>query len=295
MLKENYQKMDNSKTKMEPIDLRAIFKDKNPKLAKWIPSFVYNYINKIVHIDEVNEIIEKYGNLEGADFASAVVKHCNIQKKIIGLENIPKEGRFIFAANHPLGGFDAMLLMSEVTLHLGGTFRFLANDILTAIKPLSSVFIPINKFGTKSKEAARLSQEAYDSDMQILIFPAGLNSRKINGKVQDTEWNKHFIQKAVQHERDIVLVHISGQNSNFFYNLSNIRRAIGIKWNLEMFYLADEFFRQRGKTFTLTFSQPIPYQSLDKSKTTKEWARKLRDKLFNLPLRSKNNKKQTSS
>lgn len=282
--------MSTTYTKMRPIDLQAVFKEKNPALAKWIPAFIYRYINRIMHMDEVNEIIDKYGDLQGADFASAVVKHFQVKEQVVGIENIPHKGRFIFAANHPLGGFDAMLLMNEVTKHLGGQFKFLANDILTQIKPLTSVFIPINKFGMKSRNAAQLSQEAYDSDQQILIFPAGLNSRKIDGKVQDTEWNKHFIQKAVQHERDIILVHIQGRNSNFFYNLSNFRRAIGIKWNLEMFYLADEFFKQRGKTFQLTFSKPIAYHSLNKSKSAKEWASELRKQLFELPEQSKKQK-----
>ncbi|MFV0365342.1 MAG: 1-acyl-sn-glycerol-3-phosphate acyltransferase [Mangrovibacterium sp.] len=279
--------MVDTHTKMEPIDLKALFKEKNPGLAKWIPKFIYNYIDKIMHIDEVNEIIEKYGHLQGADFASAVMKHFNVQDHVVGLENIPPDGRYIFAANHPLGGFDAMLLMDEVTRHMGCSFKFLANDILTAIKPLKDVFIPINKFGSKSRKAAQLSQEAYDSDQQILIFPAGLNSRKIDGIIQDTEWNKHFIQKSVQHQRDIVLVHIQGQNSNFFYNLSNFRRAIGIKWNLEMFYLSNEFFNQRGKTFQLTFNKPIPYNTFDKSKTQKEWAQELRKQLFELPTKFK--------
>ncbi|MFV0521057.1 MAG: 1-acyl-sn-glycerol-3-phosphate acyltransferase [Mangrovibacterium sp.] len=277
----------NMNVRMEPIDLRKLFRAKNPGIAKWIPQFVYNYIDRIVHIDETNEIIAKYGHLRGADFASAIVKHFNVKEDIIGLENIPTEGRFIFAANHPLGGFDAMLLMNEVTKHLGGEFRFLANDILTAIKPLEDVFIPINKFGTKSRNAARLSQEAYDSNKQILIFPAGLNSRKIDGKIQDTEWHKHFIQKSIEHKRDVILVHIDGKNSNFFYNLSNFRRAIGIKWNLEMFYLADEFFKQRGRTFQLTFSKPIPYNTFDKSKSQKAWAKELRNRLFELPTKIK--------
>lgn len=279
--------MSSQQTRMEPIDLKALFREKNPGLAKLIPQFVYNYIDRIVHIDEVNEIIEKYGDLEGADFATAVVNHFGVKDEVVGLEDVPREGRYIFAANHPLGGFDAMLLMDEVKNHVGGNFKFLANDLLTAIKPLANVFIPINKFGGKSKEVVKLSEESYESDGQILIFPAGLNSRKINGVVQDTPWNKHFIQKAVQHKRDVVLVHIEGRNSNFFYNLSNFRRAIGIKWNLEMFFLSDEFFSQKGKTFKLTFSKPIPHSTFDKSKSQKEWATELRQQLFDLPKQAK--------
>ncbi|WP_163718260.1 1-acyl-sn-glycerol-3-phosphate acyltransferase [Mangrovibacterium lignilyticum] len=273
---------EQPENKLKPINVRALFKEKNPKLARLLPGFVYNYINKIGHIDECNEIITNYGHLQGAEFAQRTVEHFNVREKVIGLDNVPSEGRYIFVANHPLGGFDALLLISNV-FKKSGELRFLVNDVLMKITPLSNIFVPINKHGGHSRQAAKTIEETYKSDNQILIFPAGLASRKIDGKIIDTDWKKHFVQKSIEHKRDVIPVHISGQNSKFFYNFSNIRKALGIKWNLEMFYLSDETFRHKGREFCLTFGKPIPYTTFDNSKTQKEWADEVRSILYALP------------
>ena len=266
----------------KPVDMRDVFKEKAPNLAKFVPGFVYRYINRIMHIKEVNEILGSYGDQKGIEFANSMVDYFNVSQEINGLENIPKEGRFIFAANHPLGGFDCILLMSNVNKILGEV-RFLVNDILMNIPQLEGVFVPIDKHGSHGRNIAKTIKENYDSDVQILIFPSGYASRKVKGKVTDLDWKKHFIQKSIQHKRDVIPVHVSGQNSNFFYRLANFRKFIGLKWNLEMFFLADESFKHRGQKFTLTFGEPIPYQTFDKSKTHKEWAENVRKTLYSLP------------
>ncbi|WP_120275614.1 1-acyl-sn-glycerol-3-phosphate acyltransferase [Mangrovibacterium diazotrophicum] len=268
--------------KLKPINVKALFNEKNPKIARLLPGFIYRYINRIGHIDECNEIITNYGHLKGVEFAQKTVEHFGVSEEVCGIENVPTNGRYIFVANHPLGGFDALLLISNVYKRIGD-LRFLVNDVLMKITPLANIFVPINKHGAHSREAARAIEETYKSDKQILIFPAGLASRRIKGKVVDTDWKKHFIQKSVEHKRDVIPVHISGQNSGFFYNLSNIRTALGIKWNLEMFYLSDETFRHKGAKFTLTFGKPIPYTTFNNSKTAKEWADKVREILYALP------------
>ncbi|WP_372776292.1 1-acyl-sn-glycerol-3-phosphate acyltransferase [Mangrovibacterium sp.] len=270
------------KNTLKPIDVKALFVEKNPKLARLLPGFVYRYINKIGHIDECNEIISKYGHLRGVEFAQSLVNHFEISEKVVGLENVPTSGRYIFVANHPLGGFDALLLISNVYKR-AGELRFLVNDLLLKISPLANIFVPINKHGGHSRQAVKAIEETYRSDLQILIFPSGLASRKINKKIEDTDWKKHFIQKAIEHKRDVIPVHISGHNSNFFYRLSNLRKKIGLKWNLEMLYLADETFGHKGQKFTLTFGKPIPHQTFDNSKTQKEWADEIRRILYELP------------
>lgn len=266
---------------LKPINIRALFEEKNPGLARLLPGFVYRYINRIGHIDECNEIIARYGRLTGIDFVHGSIEYFGVDEVVKGIENVPESGRFIFVANHPLGGFDALLLISNVHKRIG-ELRFLVNDVLMKISPLSSIFVPINKHGGHSRQAARLIEETYQSDIQVLIFPAGLASRKFHGKITDTDWKKHFIQKAVEHRRDVIPVHISGQNSNFFYRLAKIRKALGIKWNLEMFYLSDETFRHKGSRFTLTFGKPIPWQTFDQTKTPKEWTDEVRRVLYAL-------------
>ena len=272
----------DTKTTIKPIDIREVFKDKSPKIARMLPGFIYGYLNKILHIDFINELLQKYGHLKGIEFVDKVVEMFNVHEYIHGIENIPSKGKFIFASNHPLGGFDGLLLMKNVDKKLGA-FKFLANDILLNIPQLSPVFVPVNKHGGHAREAARSLSGVYESESQVLIFPSGLASRKIKGQIMDLEWKKHFISKAVQHKRNVIPVFISGRNTNRFYRLARFRKFFRIKWNLEMFFLPDETYRHRNADVHLYFGKPIPYLTFDKTKTHQEWAEWIKQKVYALP------------
>ena len=267
---------------MDKINVREVFKEKNPKIAKLIPGFIFRYIERIVHQKEVNEIREQINHLQGLDYAKGIIDYFDIKIQIKGEEFIPTEGRNIFVANHPLGGFDGIVFAHAVG-QKNPNIKFLVNDILMNLNNFDSIFIPVNKHGRQSIEYVRRIEETYKSNDQVLNFPAGLCSRKINGEIVDLEWRKSFISKAVEHKRDVVPVHISGRNSNFFYNLSNFRTKLGIKINFEMFYLVDEAFKQKKKNITLTFGKPIPYQKFDKSMHAKDWAKKIQKHIYKLP------------
>lgn len=266
----------------KPVNIREIFKKKNPVLAKIMPGFVFNYIKRILHLDFFNDFLKRNGHLEGIPFINQAVIEFNITEQIYGLENLPGSGRFIFSSNHPLGGFDALLLMRCVDKKLG-KLKFLTNDILLGIPSLRPMFIPINKHGSNSREAAEVLNNTYNSDEQILIFPSGLASRKIKGLIVDLEWKKHFIAKSVKHKRDVIPVFIGGRNSNRFYRLANIRKFLHIKWNIEMFYLPDELMKHRNSEVPVYFGKPIPFQTFDKSKTHQEWAEWVKDRVYELP------------
>jgi len=265
----------------KPICIREIFANKSPRLAKFVPGFVYRYFTKILHLDYINHALKDYGHLKGIDFVDTVVEDFNVTEHVHNADNIPTTGKYIFASNHPLGGFDSLLLMKNVNNKLGD-LKFLANDILMNLPNLSPVFVPVNKHGGHAREAAKALTQAYNSDNQILIFPSGLASRKIKGKIVDLEWKKHFIQKAVQHKRDIIPVFISGRNSNRFYRIAKWRKFFRIKWNLEMFYLVDETMKHRNSDVHLYFGEPIPYSTFDKSKSYAEWAEWVKGKVYNL-------------
>lgn len=253
------------------IDLENIIRTKNPALAKIIPGFVISYLKKIVHQEELNEFLDQWGYLEDSELIAAGLKHFEIKYKVTGAEKIPHAGRYIFVSNHPLGGLDGLVFIHELSSHFT-SIKFPVNDILTNIKNLSGIFLPVNKHGAQAKDAAIRIEEAYSSDSQILYFPAGLCSRKKRGVIKDLQWQKSFIVKAVQHRRNIVPAFFSGRNSDFFYKLANVRKLLGIKANIEMLYLADEMFRQRDKEINLVFGEAIPWETFDKSRTALEWA-----------------------
>lgn len=263
------------------IDVEQVLYSKNPALSKSIPRFIINYLKRIVHQDELNDFLNRYGHLKGAGFIEAGLKYFNIKYTVTGSENIQLQGRYIFVSNHPLGGLDGLVFIRELSNYYSD-LKFPVNDILMNITNLSGIFLPVNKHGAQGREAALNIEEAYASDSQILYYPAGLCSRKKKGVIRDLQWHKSFISKAVRHKRDIMPAFFSGRNSDFFYNLSNFRKALGIKANIEMLYLVDELFKQKGREIKLVFGKPIPWQTFDASRTHPEWAEWVKSRSYEL-------------
>lgn len=263
------------------LDVEKVLFSKNPSLARVVPGFLVSYLKRIVHQNELNSFLTDYEHCRDAELIGEFLKRLQITYKVHGEENLPSEGRFIFVSNHPLGGLDGVVFIYEVAKFFPN-IKFPVNDILTNIENLSGIFLPVNKHGGQARDAAKLIEDTYASDSQILYFPAGLCSRKIKGKITDLEWHKSFISKAIQHKRDIIPAYFSGRNSNFFYNLANFRKMVGIKGNIEMLYLPDEMFRQKGKEIHLVFGKPVPWQTFDKSKTAPEWAAWVKSESYKL-------------
>ncbi len=263
------------------IDVDAIFKKKNPRVYKLLPGFILSYIKRTIHQEEINEALTKFKNIYGLDFLAHVLDFYGIKYTTSGEENIPGDGRFIFVSNHPLGGLDGMVFLDLIGKH-HRNLKFIVNDLLLNLKNLEPVFIPVNKHGRQSVEYVRKIEELYSSDQQVLYFPAGLCSRKQGNKIMDLEWKKTFIRKAIEHKRDIIPVYFEGRNSAFFYRLANIRQKLGIKANLEMFYLPDEMFRQKNQKIHVTIGNPIPWSHFDESKTNLEWAKEVKKIVYNL-------------
>lgn len=267
------------KEKEKFIDIRKVIQDKNPRLLKWMPGPLLRYITRIAHEDDINAIMAKNGHLQGLDFVDALIAEFGVEVVLTGEENIPLEEQVIFAANHPLGGLDGIAFM-----HALGKYRkdikFLVNDLLSNIKNFDSLFVPVNKHGSHGRQATAVIEETYATAGAVLVFPAGLVSRKQEVGIKDLEWKKSFISKARKYKKDIVPVYIEGKNSSFFYNLARLRKKIGIKANVEMFYLADEMFAQKGKKVTIHVGKPISYDYFDLSKNDKDWAEEVKEQVY---------------
>jgi putative hemolysin len=273
--------MEDKEEKELKIDLEAVIRSKNPKLLKILPGFLIRYVKRIIHQDDLNRIIFRLKDLYDLDYVNQGLKELGAEYTVEGMENIPDTGRFIFAGNHPLGGLDGLVLMSAV----GRKFKdvkFIVNDLLLNLKNMNGIFVPVNKHGRQTVDYARKIDDTYLSGAQILYFPAGLCSRKIKGQIVDLEWQRNFIAKAVEYKRDIVPFYFQARNTDFFYNLANIRKKLKIKANIEMVYLVDEMFKQRNKKIHLTFGKPIPYTVFDASRTKKEWAGYVREIVYGI-------------
>jgi len=270
------------KKNFKPISIKDLFMDKNPKVGRWIPGFVYRFLSRILRIDFMNDpILYNHGYKKDVEFARASIEVFNVTLEVKGRDHLPPEGRFIFVSNHPLGGFDGMMIISELSRNYPH-MKVLVNDLLTNIKNMDGIFVPINKHGAQATENVRRINAIFESDQQVMTFPAGLVSRRKKGQIRDSDWQKSIITKARQTKRDIIPIHVTGRCSNFFYNLANLRKFLGIKTNLEMFFLPNESYKHRNKHFVITFGKPIPYATFDRRHTPVEWAAKVKDHTYSL-------------
>ncbi len=263
------------------IDIAKILKNKIPKTT--VPKFIVNYLRKIAHEEEFNRFFSQNPDLKNLDFIEAAFKYLEVTTVIEGKENLPpKGGRYIFASNHPLGGLDGVATGYLLGKEYDGKVRFFSNDLMMNLHPMKEMFVPVNKTGVQSKDHAEQMQKLYESDNHLVTYPAGICSRKTKGKICDLEWKKNFISKAIQYERDVVPIYFEGRNSEFFYNLANIRKFLHIKFNIEMLFLADEMFKQKGKKFTIRIGKPITWETFDKSRTHAEWAQWVKDIVYKM-------------
>lgn len=267
------------------IDLDRIIREKMGTKARYVPSVAVRWLKHIIHQDEVNRFLWESRDKKGTEWLEECTRYLDMALDIEGLENLPdkNDGRlYTFVSNHPLGGVDGVALGAIIGRHYDGRFRYLVNDLLMNLPGLAPLCIPINKTGKQSRSFPEMVEAGFSGDNHILMFPAGICSRKIDGQIHDLPWKKTFITKSVETKRDIVPIHFGGRNSDFFYGLANVCKALHIKFNIAMLFLVDEMYKNVHKSFRVAIGKPIPWQTFDKSKTAMEWAKYVQDMVYRL-------------
>ena len=268
------------------IDIEKILASKVGDKMKFIPKSLVNWLIRTTHQEELNEFIWRSRDHEGYDWLEDCVKFLDMNLKVEGFENLPEKDsqkRYTFVSNHPLGGGDGVALGAILGRKYGNDIRLIVNDILMHLPGLAPLCIPVNTTTSKRERAmTEMVEKGFASDYNLLLFPAGLCSRKIDGKIQDLEWKKTFITKSIESQRDIVPIHFEGHNSNKFYRIANICKMLKLKVNVAMLYLPDEMIKNRHNTFTVRIGKPIPWQTFDKSRKPKDWAQWVRKQVYEL-------------
>lgn len=278
------------------IDIDQVLKNKLGAKSAFVPRFVAIWLKGIIHQDWMNVYLCGEGREKtGVEWIDKCLKYMKCKAVVQtntngviqnGLDAIPSNegGRYYtIVCNHPLGGLDGLTLGSIVCHKFDSQMVYLVNDLLMNLKGLAPLCVPINKTGRNGRNFPQMVEAAFQAQKNVVMFPAGLCSRKgEDGNIRDLEWKKTFITKSVQYQRDVIPVHFSGQNSDRFYNIARWCKRLHLKFNIAMLYLADEMYKNQGKTFTVTFGEPIPWETFDKSKTPHEWAQWVKEKVYQL-------------
>ena len=266
------------------IDVDEILRQRLGNKYRYVPGFIIRRLAKLICQDELNDVLRQNADKKGVDFCEGALKQLDVNYKTDG--TLPADNRkVIIVSNHPLGGLDGMILSEMVSKQYGGLkdIKFVVNDLLTYIEPLKPIFYGVNKHGSQSKEAASRLEDAFESDAPVLMFPAGLCSRKDkDGRVSDLKWHKMAVIKAISSRRDIIPVFFDGENSQFFYKFARLRSRLGIGFNIEMLLLPKELFKKRGSCFNIKIGSPISWKELKGGREAADEAERLRRVVYSL-------------
>lgn len=263
------------------LDIEQVIRSRAGKKAKYIPQFLINWFKKFMHLDYINSYLKE--GYMGVEFCENCIKYLGVEVEVEGIENLPpKDGIYTFVSNHPLGAIDGVTLGVVLGNRYDGKLRYLMNDLVMNLKGMSPFGIPVNKLGGQARALPRLIDEAFMSENQMVIFPAGLCSRMIDGKIQDIAWSKSFVTKSRKSGRDIIPIHFYGQNSKRFYRVATWCKRLKLKFNFAMLMLPDEMVRSAGNKYKVVIGKPIPIESIDRSRSDMEWAQEIRRQVYEL-------------
>lgn len=269
--------MDN----VDRLDLEQVVENRLPE--KRIPKCCIRFLAKILRQNDINKLFAEANGKTGLDFIDVCMDYLDFTCRVTGEENLPtNDGPLIFVSNHPQGGVEAICIAYVLGHKYGGKIKFYANEILSILGPLKSLFLPIYKNKKQSRNTIQIIKDFYKTDDHLILFPAGLTAYKSKGEIIDHPWHKSFIKSAIENKRNIVPLYFEARNSDFFYCIENLRRALHSKIKFDVLLFANEFFRQRGNTFKLYIGEPISWETFDASKTQQEWADWVRDKVYSM-------------
>ena len=170
---------------MTEISVAGVLRAKAPRLARWIPGGVTRRLSRTIHEDEINHVLANYDTGDPMEFIRGFFEYVGVSYEAVGLDALPRDGRYIFASNHPFGGMDGMMLAERIGSYFGDV-RVIVNDILMYLDPLKAIFVPVNKSGAQRGANAVAFNEAFSGPAPVLTFPAGLCSRcGADGEVAD--------------------------------------------------------------------------------------------------------------
>ncbi|MEI8237420.1 MAG: lysophospholipid acyltransferase family protein [Methylococcaceae bacterium] len=269
------------------IDAKRILQETYPdfkfnKDNKWVISG----LKKLIHEDDLNEFLFKNQHLRGFAFLDKLLTYFKFTYQVDNDSylNIPAQGRLLIVANHPIGTLDGLALVKLIR-SVRPDVRVVVNRVLVNMKPLESIFFPVNILSSDKKELKdtyKTMIDALEKEEAIIIFPAGEVSRITPKGVRDGEWQSGFIKLAKKTKSPILPIHIKAKNSAFFYGISTIYKP------LATMLLVNEMFNKRNQTIKFQVGSVVPYSEISETdETNKQLCKRFRKHVLNLGKKNK--------
>ena len=181
--------------------------------GSFLSKTIYNFLKKFLKFDETIYVGDHIQGMSGAEafnwLGSEYTSNCEIE----GLENIPKDGKCLLVANHPMGAADAVSLYHQIYKVREDVF-FFANELFVyLLGSFKDVMAPV--VWNKEKEihsATKITLERLNTffgDERIgIIFPSGRLSKLTLFGVWDRPWEKTPITLAKKYDFPVIPVYM---------------------------------------------------------------------------------------
>lgn len=214
-------------------------------------------LRRLLHEQEFQQFAARHPHLKGVDMVEQVLEHLQIRCTIPAhdLEQIPEHGPLVMIANHPTGTLDGLALMYAVS-RVRRDVKVVTNRMLSHLEPLSSLFIPVDNMGGRTRKSSLQQMENHLQNGGVLIFfPAGEVSRVTRKGIRDKEWHAGFIKLAGKYRAPLLPTWIEARNSPLFYASALVSSA------LPLLLLIQQMFRRRNSNLPIKIGQRIPWAS----------------------------------
>lgn len=240
------------------INVQAFLEERYPdfvKRHKRIANNLARFLGFLFYESRFQQFERDYPDLEGFDFVDAVLNYFDFKLRTRENERqrIPAKGRVVIVANHPIGSLDGLALLKLVR-EVRPDVRVMANEVLSTLKPLEALLLPVNNMGGNTARTNLKNIKAHlDDDGALIVFPAGEVSRLGATGIKDGEWHSGFVKIAKSTKSPVLPIFVAGRNSLFFYSISFLAKPLSTLW------LVREMFKQSHNVVDARVGSLVPY------------------------------------
>ncbi|HLV47044.1 MAG TPA: lysophospholipid acyltransferase family protein [Flavobacterium sp.] len=260
----------------------------------FIGTFVSLSLMKLMGIDDVNKVYDKYKHLPGIEFLDAIIEEFGFVYEIDPeeLKRLPKQGAYITVSNHPLGAADGIILL-KMMLAQNTDYKIMANFLLQMIEPLKPYVLPVNPFESRKEAKSSVSgiKEALlhvKSGKPLGIFPAGevSNVKTENGYI-DRAWQEVALKVIHKSQVPVIPIYFHAKNSKSFYTLSKLSPT------MQSAKLPSEMLSQHKRNIRIRIGRPISVEEQNEhAESIEDYGNFIRQKTYLLANAIQKNEKR---
>ena len=234
---------------------------------------VFRTLNRLLCVGEILELKEKMKDIHSFGLVDALVSYAGLRYTCHGVESIPRSGRVLIVANHPLGGADWLLIVQCVSALRKDIKVVINRDVDTLIANMRDLFIPVDTYAKFNDQSRKLIGESLEREEAVLLFPSGGISIMTSQGVRDRKWKNGVVHFARDNKTDVLPVYIGGRFSIAFY-LYPIR--------LRRFLLVRNLLHPPSKNVRLVIGELISHEELSEGDDLSSISARLRTVTYKL-------------